>query len=84
MGGMSPIHWVIVLVVVLLIFGTKKLRNIGSDMGAAVKGFKDGIKPEDAKAAEAADQAAVQQVAAQQQATTNDPKTVDVASKEVR
>ena len=52
-------------------------------MGAAVKGFKDGIKPEDAKAAEAADQAAVQQVA-QQQATTNDPKTVDVASKEVR
>ena len=53
MGGMSPIHWVIVLVVVLLIFGTKKLRNIGSDMGAAVKGFKDGIKPEDAKAAEA-------------------------------
>ena len=84
MGGMSPIHWVIVLVVVLLIFGTKKLRNIGSDMGAAVKGFKDGIKPEDAKAAEAADQAAVQQVAAQQQDTTNDPKTVDVASKEVR
>ena len=83
MGGMSPIHWVIVLVVVLLIFGTKKLRNIGSDMGAAVKGFKDGIKPEDAKAAEAADQAAVQQVA-QQQTTTNDPKTVDVASKEVR
>ena len=83
MGGMSPIHWLIVLVVVLLIFGTKKLRNIGSDMGAAVKGFKDGIKPEDAKAAEAADQAAVQQVA-QQQATTNDPKTVDVASKEVR
>ena len=53
MGGMSPIHWVIVLVVVLLIFGTKKLRNIGSDRGAAVKGFKDGIKPEDAKAAEA-------------------------------
>ena len=83
MGGMSPIHWVIVLVVVLLIFGTKKLRNIGSDMGAAVKGFKDGIKPEDAKAAEAADQAAVQQVA-QQHVTTNDPKTVDVASKEVR
>ena len=47
MGGMSPIHWVIVLVVVLLIFGTKKLRNIGSDMGAAVKGFKDGMKTGD-------------------------------------
>ena len=48
MGGMSPIHWIIVLAVVLLIFGTKKLRNIGSDMGAAVKGFKDGMKDGDA------------------------------------
>ena len=45
MGGFgSPIHWLIVLVIVLLIFGTKKLRNIGSDLGGAVKGFKDGIK----------------------------------------
>jgi sec-independent protein translocase protein TatA len=45
MGGFgSPLHWVIVLVIVLVIFGTKKLRNIGSDLGGAVKGFKDGMK----------------------------------------
>jgi len=41
---MSIWHWMIVLVVVLLIFGTKKLRNIGSDLGGAVRGFKDGMK----------------------------------------
>jgi sec-independent protein translocase protein TatA len=44
MGGMSWIHWAILLVIVLLIFGTKKLRNIGADLGGAVKGFKDGVK----------------------------------------
>jgi len=44
MGALSIWHWLIVLVVVLLVFGTKKLRNIGSDLGGAVKGFKDGIK----------------------------------------
>ncbi|MFA6014035.1 MAG: Sec-independent protein translocase subunit TatA [Gallionellaceae bacterium] len=44
MGSMSIWHWLIVLVVVLLVFGTKKLRNIGSDLGGAVKGFKDGMK----------------------------------------
>lgn len=44
MGSMSIWHWLIVLVVVILVFGTKKLRNIGSDLGGAVKGFKDGMK----------------------------------------
>ena len=44
MGTMSIWHWLIVLVVVLLIFGTKKLRNIGADLGGAVRGFKDGVK----------------------------------------
>jgi sec-independent protein translocase protein TatA len=44
MGSFSIWHWVIVLVIVLLIFGTKKLRNIGTDLGGAVKGFKDGMK----------------------------------------
>ena len=43
MGSFSIWHWLIVLVVVLLIFGTKKLRNIGSDLGGAVKGFKEGM-----------------------------------------
>ncbi|MEI6738586.1 MAG: Sec-independent protein translocase subunit TatA [Pseudomonadota bacterium] len=44
MGSFSIWHWLIVLVIVLLVFGTKKLRNIGSDLGGAVKGFKDGVK----------------------------------------
>jgi len=44
MGSFSIWHWLIVLVVVLLIFGTKKLRNVGSDLGGAVKGFKEGMK----------------------------------------
>lgn len=44
MGSLSIWHWLIVLVIVMLIFGTKKLRNIGSDLGGAVKGFKEGMK----------------------------------------
>jgi len=58
MGGLSIWHWLIVLLVVVLIFGTKKLRNIGQDLGGAVKGFKEGMKGAEteadaAKAAEA-------------------------------
>ena len=44
MGSFSIWHWLIVLVIVLLVFGTKKLKNIGSDLGGAVKGFKDGLR----------------------------------------
>jgi len=44
MGSFSIWHWLIVLVIILLIFGTKKLRNVGQDLGGAVKGFKDGLK----------------------------------------
>lgn len=43
MGGLSPVHWLIVLLIVVLIFGTKKLRNIGQDLGGAIKGFKEGM-----------------------------------------
>ena len=54
MGGLSIWHWLVVLLVVVLIFGTKKLRNIGQDLGGAVKGFKEGMKvPEDAAATSA-------------------------------
>ncbi|HSC94871.1 MAG TPA: Sec-independent protein translocase subunit TatA [Burkholderiales bacterium] len=52
MGSLSIWHWLIVLLVVVLIFGTKKLRNIGTDLGSAVKGFKDGMKSEDDKSAQ--------------------------------
>ena len=44
MGSLSIWHWLIVLVIVLLVFGTKKLKNIGSDLGGAVKGFKEGMR----------------------------------------
>jgi sec-independent protein translocase protein TatA len=74
MGSFSIWHWLIVLVVVIAIFGTKKLRNVGSDLGAAVKGFKDGMKDG------SADAPAVppQQVTASK---VNDPNTVDVDAK---
>lgn len=49
MGGLSIWHWLIVLLVVVLIFGTKKLRNIGSDLGGAVKDFKEGMREDEPK-----------------------------------
>ena len=54
MGSFSIWHWLIVLLIVLLVFGTKKLRNIGEDLGGAVKGFKEGMKSAEEKAPEAA------------------------------
>jgi sec-independent protein translocase protein TatA len=47
MGSFSIWHWFVVLLIVVLVFGTKKLRNLGSDLGGAVKGFKEGIKSAD-------------------------------------
>ncbi len=47
MGSFSIWHWLIVLLIVVMVFGTKKLKNIGSDLGGAVKGFKEGIKEAD-------------------------------------
>lgn len=44
MGTFSVWHWLIVLLIVVLVFGTKKLKNLGGDLGSAVKGFKDGMK----------------------------------------
>jgi sec-independent protein translocase protein TatA len=54
MGSFSIWHWLIVLVIVMLVFGTKKLRNIGADLGGAVRGFKDGMREGGEKAAEGA------------------------------
>jgi sec-independent protein translocase protein TatA len=71
MGAISIWHWLIVLVIVMLVFGTKKLRNVGSDLGGAVKGFKDGMK--DASADKSSEKAAEpQQVTGQ---------TIDVESR---
>jgi sec-independent protein translocase protein TatA len=44
MGSFSIWHWLIVLLIVVMVFGTKKLKNMGGDLGSAVKGFKDGMK----------------------------------------
>lgn len=71
MGSFSIWHWLIVLVIVMLVFGTKKLRNVGTDLGGAVKGFKDGMK--DATADKPADAQPTQQVGGQ---------TIDVEVKE--
>jgi len=48
MGSFSIWHWLIVLAIVLVVFGTKKLRNIGSDLGGAVKNFKEAVKEDSA------------------------------------
>lgn len=47
MGGFSITHWLILLVVVVIVFGTSKLKNAGKDLGSAVKGFKDAVKEDD-------------------------------------
>jgi sec-independent protein translocase protein TatA len=79
MGSFSIWHWLIVLLVVVVIFGTKKLRNIGSDLGSAVKGFKDGVRG-GADAGETQTPASPnQQVTAAQR--TADAQTVDVEAK---
>ena len=73
MGSFSVWHWLIVLLIVVLVFGTKKLKNICSDLGGAVKGFKDGMKDGSASA-----EAPAQQVTSQK---ANDANTVDVEAK---
>lgn len=52
MGSFSITHWLILLVVVVVVFGTSKLKNAGKDLGSAVKGFKDAVKEEDKRLGE--------------------------------
>ena len=80
MGSFSIWHWAIVLLVVILIFGTKKLKNLGSDLGGAVKGFKDGMKDGGAKPEEQAAQAPAGQVS-QSAAAPQAKTTIDVEAK---
>ena len=80
MGSISIWHWLIVLLIVVLVFGTKKLKNIGADLGGAVKGFKDGVRDgSSANAADGSPAAPNQQVTA---AKAADPNTVDVEAKQ--
>ena len=78
MGSFSIWHWLIVLLVVVLIFGTKKLKNIGADLGGAVKGFKDGVKSGGETPAEADASPAAPQVGTHKSADAN---TVDVEAR---
>jgi sec-independent protein translocase protein TatA len=73
MGSFSIWHWLIVLLIVIMVFGTKKLKNLGSDLGGAVKGFKDGMKD---GSAPAEDKPAVPAAA-----VSTDKNTIDVEVK---
>jgi sec-independent protein translocase protein TatA len=73
MGAFSIWHWLIVLLIVVMVFGTKKLKNIGSDLGGAVKGFKDGMKTGEADAAAAP---------LTQSETKKDTSAIDVETKQ--
>ena len=73
MGSLSIWHWLIVLVIIMLIFGTKKLRNIGSDLGGAVKGFKEGVKDGAASVEKSVEDTA-----------SSAAKTIDVQAREKR
>ena len=74
MGSFSIWHWLIVLLIVVMVFGTKKLRNIGEDLGGAVKGFKDGMKDGSTPPAEG-------QAAAQVPPPVDHKTTIDVEAK---
>lgn len=78
MGSFSIWHWLVVLVIVILVFGTKKLKNIGGDLGGAVKGFKDGLK-DGGTAAEEKPEAASQVANA---AAAPEKTTIDVEAKQ--
>jgi len=65
MGSFSIWHWLIVLLIVMLVFGTKKLRNIGSDLGGAVRGFKQGMKDGEKADEQSAENVPPQQVTGQ-------------------
>ena len=78
MGSFSIWHWLVVLLIVVMVFGTKKLKSLGGDLGGAVKGFKDGIK-EGGAAADDKATAAPSQVAP---ASTAEKTTIDVEAKQ--
>ena len=84
MGSFSIWHWLIVLLIVVMVFGTKKLKNIGGDLGGAVKGFKDGMKEGGQPAAEEPAAPAAATATAQVTAHTApaDKTTIDVQARQ--
>lgn len=78
MGIFDWKHWVVILIVVVLVFGTKKLKNLGSDLGETIKGFRKAMNEDEGKQAEPQAQQPQQPQAQQPQAPLNQPYTVDV------
>jgi sec-independent protein translocase protein TatA len=78
MGSFSIWHWLIVLLIVVMVFGTKKLKNIGSDLGGAVKGFKDGMRDGGSAASDDKPAAPAAQVGA---GSSAEKTTIDVEAK---
>ena len=78
-GGISPVQLIIILVIVLLIFGTKKLRNFGGDLGGAIKGFKKAVKEDNTEqleeSPEVEEAVVAEKEAAQQEATETKKKS---------
>ena len=82
MGSFSIWHWLIVLLIVVMVFGTKKLKNIGGDLGGAVKGFKDGMKEGSAAADDKTTPPAGQVTNAQSVDKQADKTTIDVEARQ--
>ncbi|MFM7801333.1 MAG: Sec-independent protein translocase subunit TatA [Limnohabitans sp.] len=80
MGTFSVWHWLIVLLIVVLVFGTKKLKGLGSDLGGAVKGFKDGMRDGSAAEQGSGTVAPAQQVSGTSPAHA-EKSTIDVEAK---
>ncbi|MEQ4617519.1 MAG: Sec-independent protein translocase subunit TatA [Corticimicrobacter sp.] len=82
MGSFSIWHWLIVLLIVALVFGTKKLRNIGGDLGGAVKGFKEGMKEAETPAQAEQKEPAAAAAPLQNTAAKPQGETIDVQARE--
>ena len=85
-GGISLWQLLIILVIVLMIFGTKKLRNMGGDLGTAIKGFKKSVKeePADSVKEEPADSNVIESVSteAPENSETDETGTPEKATKQ--
>lgn len=83
MGSMSIWHWLIVLIIVMLLFGTKKIKNIGADLGAAIKGFKEGVREGSADEPEAGMAPGARPPGVTSNASAQaDPDTIDVEARQ--
>ncbi|MCF7221753.1 Sec-independent protein translocase subunit TatA [Marilutibacter chinensis] len=75
MGSFSIWHWLVVLLIVVLVFGTKRLKNVGKDLGEAVKGFKDGVSADDKPKAQLPKDDAAGSEQARSEQTSEDERT---------